>query len=114
MYGVASAELSAILLSKHLDHFAEALSFATNVESAARVKYFVVQNRKAVLKYQQEAQTQTEAEATAYKGMVGSELSRRQRGTTFSDSQNGKKVPITKTSSLFLLWHGKSFDQILL
>ena len=98
--GVRSAELSAKLLSKNFESFSEALSFATNVDSAARVKHFVVQNRKAVSKPQQEAQTQTEAEATAYKGMVGNEvnsldISETERNNLL-DSRNGKNVPISK------------------
>ena len=70
------------------------------MDSAARVKHFVVQNRKAVSKPQQEAQTQTEAEATVYKGMVGNEvnsldISETERNNLL-DSRNGKNVPISK------------------
>ena len=46
--GVSSAELSAKLPSKNFESFSETLSFATNVDSAAPVKHFVVQNRKTV------------------------------------------------------------------
>ena len=89
--GVRSAELSGKVLSKHFESFSEALSFATNVDSA-------VQNRKAVSKPQQEAQThtQTEAEATAYKGMVGNEVNSLDISETerkkFLSSRNGKNV----------------------